>query len=135
MLKLFEWELSHKDRENDTLLEKNVFPCLTGLVFHMTDQRGYEGIIKSGFIENNRDNKFPYSFSVSENSFGRKRGHICLFDFREKTNFEIRETLEKLYFLPAHQNNYTLYYFILKQKSYSGLIPVSEAWTGERYVD
>ncbi len=127
MLKLVEWGLSHKDREEDTLLEKNVFPYLTGFVFHKTDQRGYEGICKSGVIENNQDAKFPFSYHSSNISYGRDKGYVCLFDFRDAALFEINETLLRYTFLPSFQDNYTVYYFHLKKAYYSELIPVSAA--------
>jgi len=133
MLKVDQWELTHEDIENDTLLGKNIFPYLTGFVFHKTDQRGYDGICQSGFIENNHKNQHPYSTGLSKISYGNKNGYVCLFDFTIATSFEISEALEKLNFLPSCQDHYTVYYFILEQQYHSNLIPRTAAMTKGEY--
>ncbi len=127
IFKVDQWELTYEEIVDDTLFENNVFPFLNNLVFHKTNQRAYEGICKSGVIKNNRDKKYPFSYHRSDISYGRNKGNVCLFDFRDVALFEINETLLRYSFLPSYQDNYIVYFFHLAETYFTELIPVSVA--------
>ena len=80
-------------------LRTRLLPRLVGSVFHVTSRRGYAGIRRAGGILNNQTSRFPYTAAVSANSVGRKRGWICLFDFRGMPDEELDLALGKFYFL------------------------------------
>jgi hypothetical protein len=82
-----------------TDLEDRLLPELLGSVFHVTSRSGYEGIMETGAILNNRDNRFKYTYPQSADNFGRKRGWVCLFDLRDVPDEELEWALKKLYFL------------------------------------
>jgi hypothetical protein len=108
-------------------LEDTVLPLLIDTVFHVTNEKGFKGIMSDGFIRNNKDDIFEYSFSQSKNSYGRKKGYICLFDFRNKSEDIIQNALLKYYFLhPFHDENRT-YFFQISAVTYPNLIDVTEA--------
>jgi hypothetical protein len=53
---------------------------LRGSIWHLTSPLGISGIKKSGYIEPNLGSH-KYTFPQSENSYGKLKGYICLFDF------------------------------------------------------
>lgn len=109
-------------------LEKQIIPLLKNTVFHCTSLSSYQGILESNAIYNNLENRFEYSFSVSSNSYGRKKGYVCLFDFRNKKNKTIiEELLPKFYFLNPSFCKGKVVYFILNPSLYSNLIPNEKA--------
>jgi len=68
-------------------LESDILPLLKNEVFHVTSIENFQQILKDGKVISNADKKFKYSYPQSENSYGRKRGYICLFDLRNKTGW------------------------------------------------
>src|SRR5229473_5806372 len=59
-------------------LREIVLPKLRGSVFHVTTRPRYRGIVRERAILNNKDGRFPFLFGQSANSWGRKRGYVCL---------------------------------------------------------
>lgn len=53
---------------------------MCGRLFHRTTCKGMRGILTSGEIRPN-DGSFPFSFKISQTSYGFQNGYICLFDF------------------------------------------------------
>ena len=94
MISNTEYTFSHYE------LRDKLLPILKDKIFHVTSYERFIKIQKSGFIKSNADGKLGYTFS--QNSYGRKRGYICLFDLRSKTDEEINIGLECLYFLDIH---------------------------------
>ncbi len=80
------------------------------------------GILSDGEIRSNRDGKFEFLFSQSENSFGRRHGYVCLFDLRCKSDLTIENALRKCYFLSPNGQD-TVIYLIVGSDSYKNLIP------------
>jgi len=76
-------------RCEDERLQDEILPLLRGSVFHVTSRKAYRGIVAAGAILNNEDNRFPFTFRQSEDSFGRKRGCVCLFDLRTISDEEL----------------------------------------------
>lgn len=110
------------DELRDKLLSK-----LKEKVFHVTSYDRYKIIEESGMIKSNADGKLGFTYPQSENSYGRKRGYICLFDLRDKTAEEIENALECFYFLGDHTLGDKQVYLILKDETYSELIDTTQA--------
>lgn len=103
-------------------LESDILPLLKNEVFHVTSIENFQQILKDGKVISNADKKFKYSYPQSENSYGRKRGYICLFDLRNKTEEIIYDTLDKFYFLHPLKYQNKVVYLILKKELYCNLI-------------
>ena len=117
-------EYINKDFEED-LLER-----LRGNIFHLTTKRAFELIKEKGFVYHNKNNEFALN-PMSEKSFGRNRGWVCLFDLRKQSREIIDETLIKYNFLrPSwfirHEPEFTelnLAYLFVHPRVYNRIIP------------
>ena len=67
---------------------------LKGRVFHVTAAHSLPQIVASGGILPNLEGRFRSPFSQSSNSYGVKRGYICLFDFREHNKAFIEDAFD-----------------------------------------
>ena len=85
------------------------------------------GIQRDNKISNNQAKKFPLSFPRSENSYGRQRGYICLFDLRSVGDEIIKQELRKYYFLNPESVKNNPIFLILSSNTYSKLIPWTRA--------
>lgn len=119
-------EIAYVDEEHTAaLLER-----LQDAVFHLTTKAAFDQIRRDGFIFHNRYLRFALN-TASENSFGRNRGWVCLFDLRGHSRVTINETLTKYYFLEPswfkrHKPQYTesnLAYLFLNPKVYREIVP------------
>ena len=117
---------NYKDQD----YKEELMTHLRGQVFHLTSEKTFRDINKSGCIYNSKDNKCQPIWN-SENTFARIHGYICLFDLRDKTDDIIDATLSKYYFLgPSCFEEYdkpyfklNLAYLILSPSHYDKLIP------------
>jgi len=119
--------------KDDNELKKKVLPLLKETVFHVTSVNAYKGIVSDRAIIPNTDKKFSYTFPQSENSYGVKRGYICLFDLRNKNDDIIKKALMKFYFLNPYPNRNRSVFLILSPKLYFNLIDYTEAKKGTGY--
>ncbi len=119
-------EIAYVDQDHAAdLLER-----LRDTVFHLTTKEAFDQIRRGGFVFHNRQRRFGLN-TASENSFGRNRGWVCLFDLRGHTQVTIDEALTKYYFLEPswfrrHRPEYTesnLAYLLLDPKAYPELVP------------
>lgn len=108
-------------------LRHRILPLIVNTVFHVTNKVAFDGIIRDGSIRNNQNNDFYYSFGQSENSYGRKRGYICLFDLRDKSDEVIDEALMRYNFLHPFYSEKKTYFFQISAAIYPSLIDTSEA--------
>lgn len=106
-------------------LRDRLLPTLLRSVFHVTSHSSYQSILKAGAIKNNKDNRFDYTFPQSVNSYGRKRGYVCLFDLRHVPNEELELALTKFYFLNPPRCNGNPIFLVLDEAFQADLIP----WT------
>ena len=83
---------------HDNELREKLLPVLKDEIFHVTSYSRFEKIEEAGFIKSNVNGELGYTYTQSENSYGRKRGYICLFDLRRKTEEEIQHGLDCFYF-------------------------------------
>ena len=103
-------------------LRDELLPTLMGSVFHVTSCSSYRSILRAGAIQNNKDNRFDYTFPQSINSFGRKRGYVCLFDLRRVPNEKLDLALDKFYFLNPHRCNDNPIFLVLDEAFHADLI-------------
>lgn len=110
-------------------VESKILPLLKGKIFHVTSQSAYKAIKKSGYILHNNDNKFKHSFGQSENSYGRNKAYVCLFDLKNVTAENIKEHLYDFDFLKlkAFKNKANVY-FIISEKLHQNIISNAEAY-------
>lgn len=73
-----------------------LLPRLRERVFHVTSQANFEKIRRARAVLHNRDRRFPLNIA-SENSFGRKKGWVCLFDLRNCDDQTLEDTLDNKY--------------------------------------
>ena len=71
-----------------------LLPLLLGRVFHVTAGDRLPLIRETGFVKTNRDGTFGDTYQRSRMSVGRKKGFVCLFDFRNATDEEIQWGLD-----------------------------------------
>lgn len=112
--------------QQDELRDK-FLPKLREKVFHVTSYEGYKMIEKEGMIKSNANGKMGYTYPQSETSYGRKRGYICLFDLRSKTEDEIENAIECFYFLGDYRLGDKQTYLIMHEEIYADLIDSSRA--------
>ena len=103
-------------------LEENLLPQLRETIFHVTSGNGLEKILAEKKILPNINNRFNFSYPQSNNSFGIKRGYICLFDLRNIKEETLEETLLKFYFLAHHKWDINAF-LILDIAALNNLIP------------
>jgi hypothetical protein len=106
---------------------------LIGQVFHLTTKQAFEQIKSEGFVFHNQSQRFNIN-TGSENSSGRKRGWVCLFDLRNKSGEDIGETLIRYNFLGPEWfrvsnkefSELNLTYLILDSSFYEKIVPNEE---------
>lgn len=108
-------------------LKNKLLPLLYGRVFHVTTKEAYSSIICQKIIRNNMREEFSFVFPQSKNSYGRKRGYVCLFDLRSATPCQIQDALLKYDFLNPFEGRSDPYFFIVSSSGYSHLIKNSDA--------
>jgi hypothetical protein len=117
-------------------LRVELLPRLVGAVFHVTSERALPGILRNGRVISNRDGRFNATALYSENSYGRKRGYVCLFDLRDVTAPKLDRALEDLYFLdPWSSGRTNPVFLILREAAYKELIPGQAArGSGDQWI-
>jgi len=118
-------EIIYTDQDHAAdLLER-----LHDTVFHLTTKEAFDQIQRDVYIFHNRERRFALNIA-SENSFGRNRGWVCLFDLRGHPEATIKETRKKYNFLEPSwfKRYYTKYteshlaYLFLDPKTYPALV-------------
>ena len=98
-----------------------VMPLLRGRVFHVTTEAALDGIRRSGHIHSNQQAQFPFA-PQSDNSYGRKRGSVSLFDLSAAEDAYVKEALMRYWFLRAFRVESTHVYLFLSEGACSSLI-------------
>lgn len=119
-------------------LKGEILPLLKGTVFHVTSFRAYQRIFSDRMLKPNIGSQFQYTFPQSEKSYGVKRGYVCLFDLRNKTDEVIKDALMKFYFLnPFHNQNKPIFLILsptLHLKLIDYTVAKREVGYGEMYI-
>lgn len=106
-------------------LRERLYPHLAGKVFHVTTEQAAVSILADGFIRNNRDARFVFTFDQSQVSFFRALGCVSVFDLRAATDDQVEEVMGKYNFLnPAFCANRPVF-MILSKNLHNSLLP----WT------
>lgn len=101
----------------DTLLDR-----LRGHVFHVTSLSSFRKIQTDGFIDTNEKSQYKTPFGFPS-SYGRRKGYVCLFDLREKSNEDIRFAHDCLPFThPTRQLGPLVAYLLLAESAFTKLI-------------
>jgi hypothetical protein len=123
-----------KCKDNEFI--KTILPLLKGKVFHITNAEGYKSICKDYAIKGNQAGTYPFSFSQSKNSYGRKRNYVCLIDLRDYNDRNIDDLLHKYGLNPHDSEN--PHFLILSPNVYDKLIlweqAQKEAGFNEMYI-
>ncbi len=115
----------------DENLKSEILPLLKDKIFHFTSHKACHGILEDDKIKSNINNEFKYTYSVSNNSYGVKKGYVCLYDLRNKSDEVIDDALTRLYFL--RPNNWDkVIYFILSSEYHSDIIDISQVKKDEK---
>lgn len=109
-------------------LQSVVLPKLRESVFHVTSAVGFEGIEAARMIATNAEGKLGYTFPQSQNSYGRKRGYVCLFDLRVVSEEHLDHALHCFYFLDPFFRRADPVFLFLRADRYGEIIP----WTATR---
>jgi len=107
-------------------LRKKLLPILKGKVFHVTSYVRFKKIQEDGLIRSHIKKKHGRTFAY-ENSYGRLRGYVCLFDLRNKKKSEINHGLDCFYFLGHRLLSKKQTHLIIKEEYYSKLIDTQHA--------
>jgi hypothetical protein len=75
-------------------LRTTLLSRLRGRVFHVTCGRTLEGIIESGAVIPNADGQFASAFLPADGSYYRRRGCVCVFDYRAVEESELTHSLD-----------------------------------------
>jgi len=105
-----------------------ILPLLREHVFHVTSYPAFKKILTSGDISPNIGGQFGNAFPGSQNSYGRYKGYVCLFDFRDKTDEAVNRGIDDCNFLEAQHLGNRHLFLILKPTAYSSLIPTETAY-------
>lgn len=107
---------------------------LKGNVFHLTPLTSFESISADKMICHNKDGKYPV-YAGSAHGFGKNRGYVPFFNFKDVTDETISDTLNRYYFVdPTWFRKYypdyseaNLAYLFLGAEGQKDLIPNSQA--------
>jgi len=107
---------------------------LKGNVFHLTSQSSFDCISADKQICHNRDGKYPI-YAGSANGYGKNRGYVPFFNFKNTTDEIILDTRNRCYFVcptwfrkfyPDYSES-NLAYLFLGEQGQKELIPNSQA--------
>jgi len=101
---------------NSDELKKDILPLLRDRVFHITPQKGFDGIMKDGVIK--RSGEIP---SKWKKSYGWKMGYVCLFNLRNVSDEKIDKALYQYDFLNPESALYNPFFLILSERAYPQL--------------
>lgn len=109
---------------------------LKGHVFHVTGAHCLPQIVESGAILPNLNLGFRSPFSQSENSYGVKRGYICLFDFRDHNDSFIESAFGAFLWSAIEKYAHRPAFLIIDPSLYRNLInsQVAQRETGGKEV-
>ena len=113
------YELSDKE------IRSVLLPSLLQRVFHVTRYQSLQQIKEAGCIDPNTDGSLGDSFPGSNMSYGRHKGYVCFFDFRNKTPEAISWGLNCCNFMEANHLGNRIAVLLLDTSAYARLIPVS----------
>jgi len=107
-----------------TNLKSTLLDRLKGHVFHVTNDTGFAGICRSGFVGVAGEEIQAVTTTFASVSFGRNSGYVCLIDLRTASNASIERTLNDFYyFLDPFDDSAQNIFLVLEESAYSVLVP------------
>ncbi|HSE91068.1 MAG TPA: hypothetical protein VLJ79_32965 [Candidatus Binatia bacterium] len=88
----------------------------------MTKGEAFEEICRCGWIDGKRQAQLAFTPRQPENSYGRKRGWVSLYDLSDPTDAEIKEALIRYWFLRTLRDESTDVYLIVAESVWPSLI-------------
>jgi hypothetical protein len=108
-------------------LEHVVLPLLRGRIFHATRQETFDDICRCGWIYSKQQAQLAFAPRQPENSYGRKRGWVSLYDLSNPTDAEIKEALVRYLLLKTVRSESSNVYLIVAEDAWSSLISWNRA--------
>ena len=105
--------------------DAKVLPLLRGRVFHVTPEKGFDGISADGQIRSDPNGALGTGFISTSPSFARYYGLVSFSDLRAKSEQQIRDNSQCYWPEPAER----AFYLILREDACSKLISNSEIST------
>ena len=102
-------------------LPSQILPPLQETVFHVTREASLIGIRQDGYVDTNRDGRYETPFGFPS-SYGRRKGYVCLFDLRDKTDEDVQFGQDCLSFTQPVALGHRVAYLILSPTAYDELI-------------
>ena len=99
-----------------------LLPLLREQVFHVTSHDGFLSIETVGLISANKEGSFGNTYHRSAESFGRKHGYVCLFDFRNQPDEAVEWGLFCFDSLLPPQLGNDLVFLMLSPESYTRIL-------------
>jgi hypothetical protein len=103
----------------------NLTPVLRKGICYRTNVEGLMAILADGFIRPNRG-EYPFTWAVSENSFGFRNGYVCLFDLESASEAEVIRTRESWQNLFVQFDPFTVVFMLDRAALQERLIPQSQ---------
>jgi hypothetical protein len=103
-----------------------ILAALRETVFHVTRESSLIGIRRSGYIDTNPTGQYATPFGFPS-SYGRRKGYVCLFDLRGKTDEDILFGHDCLSFTHPVALGDRVAYLILSSGAHDELIPEHDA--------
>ena len=114
---------------DESTFEKYATELLAGKVFHATAAHLLPAIVASSNLLPNRDGRLKSPFSQSSNSYGVKRGYVCLFDFRDASAELISSAFYRFLSGAIRKYAYRPTFLIVGDSLHAQLIPWQTAYS------
>lgn len=99
-----------------------LFPLLCGRVFHVTTEKKFTDICRSGWIYSKEQTQFVLTPGQSETTYGRKRGWVSLYDLSYTEHTDIKEALIRYWFFRTLRAGRTDVYLMIAKSAWSSLV-------------
>jgi hypothetical protein len=103
-------------------IDRVLIPLLRGRLFHVTKTEAFEDICRRGLISSSPPTSIALTYRELENSYGRKRSWVSLYDLSDPTDGQIKEALIHYWFIQALRNENPLVCLILAESVWPSLI-------------
>ena len=107
-------------------LRLNILDQLRGNVFHVTSENSLSSIRQQGYIATNETGLLDTPFGFPS-SYGRRKGYVCLFDLRGKSDADIQFGHDCLCFTHPSALGAHIAYLLLSGAAHCEIITESEA--------
>jgi hypothetical protein len=103
-------------------IDRVLVPLLRGRLFHVSKTEAFEDICRRGLISSSQPTPIALTHRQLEDSYGRKRRWVSLYDLSDSTDGEIKEALIRYWFIRAFRHENPLVCLILADSVSPSLI-------------